>query len=498
MNVAVIDVGKTNKKIHIYDESLSLIDSRSRSFESVEQDGLLCIPSEAIEEWLLQNLGDLADRHGFDLIAITTHGATIAAVQQNGDLALPIIDYTWEPGDEFHDEFYAQFGHPNELQKTTASLPLPGLLNTAQAIHFFKTRHPDAWAKTAHLLLYPQYLAYRLTGTPSSEATYAACHGYLYDFATKGFGPVVEGLGAKGMLPEPVRLPGEILGLIDPEVAGRTGMLPTTRVMVGVHDSNSSLLPYLIKKDAEDFIVNSSGTWCVAMHPEDSVDIQPEEIGKAVFYNASVFGEPVKTSILMGGLEFDTHVTLLKDRAGLTSLPEIPQSLYQEIAAEASEFILPAVVPGTGQFPDSRARIITDEGTFALEDLQAGADLPGLAHDHARYVAVLNLSLAIQTLTALERVGLGKGVTVYTEGGFRNNPDYNSLLAALVPEAGFRLSDMAEATSFGAALLGLASLREVHPNELSGLFEIEEEAVAPMDVPALVAYAEEFHRRLSS
>ncbi len=497
MNVAVIDVGKTNKKIHIYDESLSLIDSRSRSFDSVEREGLLVFPSEAIEEWLFDNLGDLASRVGFDLVAITTHGATITAVREDGTLALPIIDYTYEPGDEFHEEFYRLYGAPDDLQQSTASLPLPGLLNVAQTIHFFKTRYPVEWSETAHLLLYPQYLAYKLTGIPSSDVTYAACHGFLYDFASQGFCHVARQLDALDRLPQPVRLPGEILGVVDPEVAGRTGMLPTTRVLVGVHDSNSSLLPYLIKKTDEDFIVNSSGTWCVAMHPESSVDIQEDEIGKAVFYNASVFGEPVKTSILMGGQEFDTHVTLLKERAGLGTLPEIPASLYEDVASQASEFILPAIVQGTGQFPDSKARIISGDLVYPFDAIQAGGELPSLASDHARYIAVLNLSLAIQTVTALSRVGLGPGVTVYTEGGFRNNPDYNALIAALVPEAIFRLSGMAEATSYGAALLGLAAAREIDPRELGGLFELEQERVSPMQVPSLASYAAEFHRQLT-
>ena len=496
--VAVIDIGKTNKKVHIYDESLALVEGRSKSFESVVEDGVPWVPSAAVEEWLLDTLSALGSRFRIDVLSIATHGATFACVDAEGELAIPIVDYTHEPGEQFHRDFYALAGSPEELQRRTATLKLPSLLNVAQGIRFFQTTRPEAWARVQHVLFYPQYLAFRLTGKVGADYTYTACHTYLFDFASRDYSSVADALNVRQLLPGTIREPGTVLGRIDPAIAARTGLPPTAEVTLGVHDSNSSLLPYLIKKSHEDLIVNSTGTWCVAMHPEERVAFAEEEIGKAVFYNMSALQQPVKTSILMGGLEFETYTNLLRNDFGMNDLPGFDATVYRDVVKAAEEFILPAVVPGTGQFPDSIPRIVDHGEVFDLKDIQAGSRTPELFSNTGRAVAVLNLSLAIQTITALERVGLVPGVTVYTEGGFRNNRDYNALLATLAPQASFRLSGMPEATSFGAALLGWCAAENRPVADLAERFEIEEEEVLGIEIPGLSDYVAAFWRHLES
>ncbi len=495
-HVAVIDVGKTNKKVHIYDEALDLVGGKSRSFESVEREGVPWVPSQEIESWLLDTLSELGSRYPIELISIATHGATFACVDADGELAIPVVDYTHEPGDAFHEEFYRIAGAPEELQRRTATLKLPALLNVAQGVFFFQKTRPEAFARVAHVLFYPQYLAFRLTGKIGADYTYAACHTCLFDFSSLDYSFVADVLAIRDKLPESIEQPGTILGRLDPAVAGRTGLSPDAQVTLGVHDSNSSLLPYLLKKPNENLIVNSTGTWCVAMHPEKEVAFADEEIGKAVFYNMSALRQPVKTSILMGGLEFETYTTLLKERFGMKRLPDFDPNTYRDVVKTAREFILPAVARGTGQFPDSAARVVDHDEVFALEEVQSGSRVPELFSDTRRAIAVLNLSLAIQTITALERVGLGPGVTVYTEGGFRNNRDYNALLATLAPESSFRLSGMPEATSFGAALLGWAAADGRDLMDLGSAFALEEERVGGFEIPGLGAYLDAFWRHL--
>lgn len=496
--VAVIDIGKTNKKVHIYDESLDLVDGKSASFESVEREGVPWVPSDEIETWLLDSLSELNSRYPIELISIATHGATFACVDADGALAIPVVDYTHEPGDAFHDEFYRLAGSPEELQRRTATLKLPALLNVAQGVFFFQKTRPEAFTRVKHVLFYPQYLAFRLTGKVGADYTYVACHTCLFDFSALDYSFVADALEIRDKLPESIEQPGTILGRLDPAVAGRTGLSPGVQVTLGVHDSNSSLLPYLIKKPDENLIVNSTGTWCVAMHPEKKIAFADEEIGKAVFYNMSALRQPVKTSILMGGLEFETYTTLLRERFGMKGLPEFDPNTYRDVVKTAREFILPAVARGTGQFPDSAARIVDHDEVFTLEDVQSGSRAPELFSDTRRAIAVLNLSLAIQTITALERVGLGPGVTVYTEGGFRNNRDYNALLATLAPESSFRLSGMPEATSFGAALLGWAAADGRDLMDLGSAFGLEEEQVGGFEISGLDSYLEAFWRHLDA
>lgn len=494
--VAVIDIGKTNKKIHIYNRNLELIDSRSQTFGTVMKDGVSFEATEELLEWLLDNLSALASRHAVRVIAITTHGASFACVDESGDLAVPVIDYTHEPGGTFHEDFYAVAGDKLDLQRSTATLELKALVNPGKGIYFLKQTYPEAFRRTRHILMYPQYFAYKLTGNVTADPTYLACHTYLIRHETLEYSEVADRLGVRELLPETVQDPGDVAGRILPEIAARTGLSPLTRVLVGIHDSNASLLPYLIKKQAEDFVVNSTGTWCVTMHPEREIRFSDEEIGKAVFYNLSAFRQPVKTSILVGGLEFETYTKLLRSRFGMGDLPAFRSKIYRDVVREKAEFILPSVVPGTGQYPDSVGRVVDHGQPFPLDEISRGGRAPAVFSSTGRAYAALNLSLALQTSTALRRVGLSDGTTVYTEGGFRGNEDYNRLLATLHPGCSFRLSGMPEATSFGAALLGWAALEELPVTAMADRFELTEEPVQPMDLPGIEEYAAAFYAEL--
>jgi len=494
--VAVIDVGKTNKKIHVYTSDLRLVDSRSTVLEPVERDGIMTEQTDELVDWLYDNLTWLASRYDIKAIGTTTHGACFACVDSAGELTLPVIDYTFEPGGTFHDDFYEAVGERDLLQRTTATLELKALINPGKAIYFLKNRFPDTFQSTHLILMYDQYFPMKLSGQFVADPTYLGCHTYLFDHEAGDYSAVVDKLGIRRMMPDSLRNPGEVLGLILPEVAARTGVSPLAKVLTGIHDSNASLVPYLVRKPDENLIVNSTGTWCVAMHPEKHIRFAEDEIGKAVFYNMSAFREPVKSTILMGGQEFETYTDELK-KHGLTDFPVFDSGMYREVVNACREFVFPAIVPGTGQYPDSVARVVTDDEVVTLEEIRRGK-IPALFRDPERAYAVLNLSLALQTATALKRVGLSEGANVYTEGGFRNNRDYNALVAALCPEARFFLSGMPEATSFGTALLGWAAVEEVPVHALGERFQIEQESVAPADIPGLERYADAFYAALGS
>jgi sugar (pentulose or hexulose) kinase len=101
-------------------------------------------------------------------------------------------------------------------------------------------------------------------------------------------------------------------------------------------------------------------------------------------------------------------------------------------------------------------------------------------HDPKRALAALNLSLAIQTIVALERAGLCAKTEVFTEGGFRRNSGYNAILASALGGRAY-LTDISEATAFGAAMTAASALGGTTPDTLGGLFEVDYKRVEPMD-----------------
>lgn len=48
----------------------------------------------------LDSLKAFAKEPGFDAISITTHGASVALLDKNGELAMPVLDYEHDYGSE--------------------------------------------------------------------------------------------------------------------------------------------------------------------------------------------------------------------------------------------------------------------------------------------------------------------------------------------------------------------------------------------------------------
>ncbi len=495
--IAVFDVGKTNKKLVVFDSQLRLLDSSYATFPTIRKGDVELDDIDSIDAWLFEQLAAHARRHPIRVVAVCTHGATFAAVDAAGRPVPGVISYTTDPGGEFNEEFYRVFGASDRLQRVTATPRFSSLLNVAKGVYFLKTRFPDDFARVRHILNYPQYFGFLLTGKVGAEATYVGCHSYLWDFGAGRWSSVARDLGIIDMLPARVQRSWDVLGTITPEAARRTGLDPSTIVTMGIHDSNASLLPYLIKAK-EDFVLNSTGTWCVVMKPSREARLEDEDIGKVVFYNLDAFSRPVKTTIFLGGMEFDTYVGLLKAISGSEGSSDFDPGIYGRILREKRLFILPEMFPGTGQFTGSRARIIEDGTTIPFEAVQKGQSVPAFFRDPAVARPALIISLALQTEVALRRAGMKAGEALYVEGGFRRNESYNTLLAGLCPASQVSLTSMKEATAFGAAITGKLAKESLEPAQVERLFEIELAPVARRDLPGLQGYREEFNRRLAA
>jgi hypothetical protein len=189
------------------------------------------------------------------------------------------------------------------------------------------------------------------------------CHTYLWDHAKSDYSPVTERLGIRALLPENYRPSYETLGKIKPDLASRTGLSPDTIVTMGIHDSNASLLPYLVKEDAAnkpdaDYIINSTGTWCVLMHPQDSLEFGEGDLGNIVFFNQCALKKPVKTAIFLGGMELDSYISIYKQVNNTDEFPRYNPDVFHKLIKDKNIFLFPEIVPGSGQFNSSEAGIL--------------------------------------------------------------------------------------------------------------------------------------------
>jgi sugar (pentulose or hexulose) kinase len=493
--IAVFDVGKTNKKLIIYDTSLTPVETAYTQIDEIVTDGIHFENIDEIVSWLKRTLADFARTYRISAVSVATHGATALCLDGQGDLAVPPVAYTTEADESFREEFFATFGDPVTLQKETCTAEIGSMVNIAKLLFFMKKTYPAQFEKIQTVLSYPQYFGYILTGNVGAEPTYTGCHTYLYDFHRQRYSHVAHELGIAHALPQDIREPWSVLGTVTPKIAQETGLSQDCIVTCGIHDSNASLLPYMVK-GYENFALNSTGTWCVGMHPTNTLQLHDNELGKLVFYFLSAYNTPVKSSIFMGGLEYDTYTSLLQEITGIDEPPPLDLHTYERIIREQQLFILPSVVHGTGIFPDARPRAIAHDDAFSLERIRAGT-YPDFFKEYTTAYAVLTLSLALQTRQALSLIGYDGTGTLFIEGGFRNNAAYNTLLTALFPRAEVVLTNLQEATAFGAALLGKAALDTVRPEALGELFTIETSAVEKQTFSELDSYKKRFLQLLT-
>lgn len=503
--VAVIDIGMTHKKVAVYDTALNQRAIARRTFDPITAEGIPAHDLAGMESWFIGTLRGFSRAHDIRAIAVTTHGATMVCTDDRGNPVVPCVLYTHEPGPAFHDEFFRMAGDPAGLQRRTGTPDFSALINPAKGLFFLSKRFPERYASAARVLPYPQYWGMRFTGNAGAEGTYIGCHTYLWDWIAGEYSEVASRLGIRGKLPPKLCDSWSVLGRLRPEFADACGLPPGVIVTMGIHDSNASLLPYLVTQRGRDFVLDSTGSWCVLMHPQETYGFSAADIGKVVFFNRAADNRPVKTAIFTGGLEYEAWSGRMAPNADAAEAAKPDEPALARLLRDRDAFILPELVPGSGQFPGSRARAaefregLWREYPFAATapgaERPAGSERPGFFSDPAKARAALDLSLAIQTLAALERAGLRPGADLFIEGGFRNNAEYCGLIAAALPENHVYLSDKPEATSFGAAMTAVAALEGISPDELAGRFDIERVPVAPLgNRDHLIAYRDAWLR----
>lgn len=491
--IAVFDVGKTNKKLLIYNSKLKIVDSVYIQLEA-EQQG-----TEAHEhlaetgDWLLNNLAYMSKQYKIKAISISAHGATFVCLDKEGKLTLPVFSYTTDPGKAFHEKFTSEFGNSRELQRQNLTPDMPGLGCMAKGLFYIKEHYAMELAHTQYILNLPQYYGYLLTGKLGMEYTYIANHSHLWNLKSHTWSNVMQKLGLSDKFPPVLQNPWDVLGTVSQEVSIRTGLPIDAIVTVGIHDSNAALLPYLITVE-DPFMLLSTGSACVVMHPTVTTTLREDELGKVIFYNLSAFGNYVKTSIFLAGLEFDVYMGMLKQRHKREDHPPFDGQILEDILTRRNEYILPSIIP-FGMFPDSVARIIESENVYSFGDLNAGKT-PLFFDNYERAYAILALSTALQTRVALERTGLTEGMKVFIEGGFSHNAFYTRLLSSLLPNVQFEISDLQEATGFGAALLALSAMDGVHPKLLRNNFTIETMHMESASFSGLREYSEGFNKHI--
>ncbi|WP_339692681.1 FGGY-family carbohydrate kinase [Celeribacter baekdonensis] len=431
-HIAVTDVGKTNAKLALVDgQSLREIAVVTRPNTVLMDAPYPHFDLEGHWAFFLEHLRAFHASHGIDAISVTTHGASVVLLDAQGALATPMLDYEHTGPDDTATRYdairppFAETGSPR----------LPMGLNVGAQLYWLFDQDPELQSRTAHILTYPQYWGYLMTGNMATDISSLGCHTDLWDPEAGRFSTLVERLGLTDKI-APAHRSSDILGAITPEIAALTGLDPRTPVVCGIHDSNASLLPHLIGREGA-FSVISTGTWVIAMSVNGaSVTLDPT---RDTLINANAYGQPVPSARFMGGREFD----MIRDGSNLVPTPDDRARVLRD-----GVMLLPAVVPQSGPFAGRRHSWTQTPKT-----------------DGERIFA-LSLYLALMTHTCLDLIGAAGPCVV--EGPFGANADYLAMLDVLRGE-GVEIATSSTGTSVGAALLfakegaGVATVTRAQP-----------------------------------
>ncbi|WFU12590.1 FGGY-family carbohydrate kinase (plasmid) [Rhizobium sp. CB3090] len=418
--IAVLDIGKTNAKVVVLDAQTGAeIAAVRMSNVTLKTGPYPHYDIDRLWDFVIGALKGFAATPGFDAISITTHGASVVLLAEDGSLALPVLDYEHrypEAVQEAYERLRPSFSE-------TFSPRLSGGLNVGAQIHYQKSAFPKEFARVRTILTYPQYWALRLTGIAANEVTSLGCHTDLWNPTTGVYSSLVDTLGIRSLM-APIRSAFDALGPLLPVIVKEIGLDAPVPVYCGIHDSNASLLPHLVENEAP-FSVVSTGTWVINFAVGGDLDhLDPARDALA---NVDAYGRAVPSSRFMGGREFE----ILADEIG-----PISQETTEEMLAAVIEkgiMLLPNVVDGSGPFPGKVRRWIGDASA-----------------NPAEHLAAANLYLALMTEACLGLIG-AKG-PIFVEGPFALNRAYLAGLSSLAGSDVIALPG-STGTSQGAALL---------------------------------------------
>ena len=428
--IAVIDVGKTHVKLALIDLELQAEIAVLKTVNQVtKQPPYPHFNIETIWQFLLASFSQLSSQYAIDGITCTAHGGSCVLLDEQGHLALPVLDYEFQEVENSRKE-YNQYRPDFQV---TGSPVLAGGLNIGLQLFWQMKTFPEEFAQVKTILTYPQYWTFKLTGTLANEITSLGCHTDLWNPHQSVYSDLVKKMGWLKLMP-PLRSANEILGTLSSELVQQTGLARKTPVSCGIHDSNASVVPYLMKRQSPLTIV-STGTWVVAMSIGGKA-VNLDET-KDTLLNVNFLGEVMPSARFMGGREYEMWTA---DLSGEWTQDDIQKVLQQNL------ILLPNTVTRKNQW---------------LNDFESTTD-------SQRYCAIC-FYLGFMTAVCCELIGGENEIIV--DGVFAQNQLILQALSIASQRPVF--ANQLTSASLGAALLFLKNLPP-DPNQ------------SPIEIPLLI------------
>lgn len=422
---AILDIGKTHIKLLFVQNGA---EQASFSCKNAPIAGMYPQADVAsIWSWLVETFHSYPGTSLVTDLVFTTHGATAALVNAKVQdkataLALPVLDYEFTGVDSCTSAYQAV----RPSFEDTLSPELPAGLNLGKQLFWLQQKYPTQFSNTTHIVMYPQYWAWRFGGELASEVTSLGCHTDMWSPKAGQYSSLVSQQNWLNLMP-PMRNAWDCLGQVSDAVAKETGLPVECNIYAGVHDSNASFLRYLKSSQTGSgaFTVISTGTWTILMQGNGNVaDLAGH---RDTLANVDVKGNPVCCARFMGGREYESICTTLGGNISMTvELNDVQRAISEQW------LVTPDFSSGNGPFGGLTPSFCCPS---APEAPQA--------------IATLYCALMIdQRLNDLNASG-----PIFIEGAFLKNPILCQIVAQLRADQPVYLSADNTGTVMGAAAL---------------------------------------------
>jgi len=427
--IAVFDIGKTNKKILLFDASFQVVSRNAIRFdELLDDDDYPCDDIAAIENWILEKIKAIQVEKKYNIKAInfSTHGATLVYLDAEGNRIGAVYNYTKPLTGFGFSSFYEANGGVDAFSRKTAS-PAYGMLNTGLQMYWLKNAKPYLYQKVKTLLHYPQYLSYLFTKQPTADFTSIGAHTATWDFDQMKYHDWLQKESIS--LPEPSHGKDAILSAVNGQ---------DIYIGSGAHDSSASIVPLLEKNKDNEFILLSTGTWVLTMNPFSKEILTKEQLNN----NCLCFMTPEK-QMVKSSMQFLGHVH-----------EEYLRALSRYFNVEIKHHL------SIQLDEDTSVAILTKNECFFLKepigtDFKANPDSLKQfeTYQAAYYQLMFEICEVINRSIELVLDQNNRLETIYISGGFILNTIFIDFIRKLKSEYNVRISDVKNESALGAALL---------------------------------------------
>lgn len=431
--IAVFDIGKTNKKVLLFDEQLQVAYQNEERFPTiVDEDGIECDDIDLIESWIRRTMDTLAQSSEYNVLGVnfSTYGATLMYLDADGKRLTPAYNYLKPMPEGLIPPLYEKWGGKEEFSRCTASPAYDNMLNSGLQAFWLKKCRPEVFAKVKHVLHFPQYLSYLLTGKVCSEYTSIGCHTAMWNFDKKCYHAWLADEGIE--MPKPIGND----TVYEKQFAGKA-----IKVGIGIHDSSSSLAPYIIGS-ADKFLLISTGTWCINMNPFNDEPLTAYQLKNDSLCYMSVSMNPVKSSRLFMGFIHEAN------SKRLTEYFKLPDDEFKRVKADMS----------MANKMLAKGRVFFKNGVPA-DYIDNTVDYSQFAnYAEAYHQLIVDLSLVLKESIDLVIPKKDETKSIYISGGFARNEVFVRLMATFYPEKRIYTSEIDNSTALGAAIVLWKSL----------------------------------------